>query len=254
MMTRPGALVQTGRDGSRRKGEVLEVVQEAGTAVTLRVRWEDGQETRVSPDEVHALRAARARLRRPRPGRHDSRNFLLKMLARRGAGAEVGVWRGDFAEQMLHVAKPRSLYLVDPWEFMPDPDHAHTRYGGSIARSAQDMEDVFGFVRSRFQAQIDKGVVRLHRGTLESLARDPRPPALDWVYIDGDHNYASVASDLRAAVALVRPGGYIMGDDYRLDKWWKDAVVRAVGELMTDGVAELELVRRSQYVLKKTGG
>jgi Methyltransferase domain len=254
MKMRPGTLVRTDQDGIKRKGEVLEVVPETATSITLRIRWQDGQETRVDPTDDPSLHACHSRFRPSRSGRHDSRNFLLKMLPRRGAGAEVGVWKGDFAEQMLRVAKPRSLYLVDPWEFMPDPEHAHTRYGGSIARSAQDMEDVFAAVQARFRAPIDKDIVHLHRGTLGSLAESLGAPVLDWIYIDGDHNYKSVSSDLRTAAALVRPGGYIMGDDYRLDKWWKDAVVRAVSEVIFDGAAELELVKRSQYVLKRTGG
>lgn len=254
MKMRPGTLVQTDRDGIKRKGEVLEVVPETNTTSTLRIRWQDGQETRVNPTEDPNLRTCHAVFRPSRPGRHDSRNFLLKMLPKRGVGAEVGVWKGDFAEQMLHITKPRSLYLVDPWKFMPDPEHAQTRYGGSIARSEQDMEDVFAAVQARFRGPINKGIVHLNRGTLEDLAESPGAPVLDWIYIDGDHNYKSVSSDLRAAAALVRPGGYIMGDDYRLDKWWKDAVVRAVCELIVSGAAELELVKRSQYVLKRTDG
>lgn len=160
------------------------------------------------------------------------------------------MWRGDFAAQMLRIVKPHVLYLVDPWAFMPDPGHAHTRYGGSIARSPEDMEMVFTAVRERFRAKIDKGIVSLYRGTLQSLA-ETAAPSLDWTYIDGDHSYEAVSADLDAAATLVRPGGYILGDDYRLDGWWEDAVIRAVHDLIRRGHAELEMVKRSQYVLRR---
>jgi len=234
-----------------RRGQVLEIVPES-TDFTLRIRWEDGQETRVDPAHEPSLRISRNILLRPRPGRYDSRTFLLRLLPKRSTGAEVGVWKGDFAVQMLRIAKPCRLYLVDPWMFMPDSGHAHTRYGGSIAKSREDMETVLASVQERFRRKIDKGVVLIHRGTLPSLAETPDPPRLDWVYIDGDHNYEAVSSDLRTAARLVRPGGYITGDDYRQDGWWKDAVVSAVHELIRSGDAELELVKRSQYILRRT--
>jgi hypothetical protein len=131
----------------------------------------------------------------------------------------VGVWKGDFAAEILHIVHPSRLYLIDPWEFMPDSLHAHTRYGGSIAKSPEDMEAVLEAVQVRFSKAIKKNVVHIHRGTLPGLAEAPDPPILDWVYIDGDHNYEAVTADLRTAARLVRPGGYITGDDYREDGW-----------------------------------
>jgi hypothetical protein len=75
---------------------------------------------------------------------------------------------------------------------------------------------------------------------------------LDWVYIDGDHNYPSVAVDLANAVRLVRSGGFILGDDYIDDGWWGDSVIRAVNEVIKKGDAKLRLVERSQYLLERT--
>jgi hypothetical protein len=242
-------LVTLGTGESRRSGEVLEVVAETGQRSTLRVRWDDGRESRIDPEE-QKISYRRSALLPSRPGRHDSRNVILKHLPRHTAGAEVGVWKGDFAMQMLRIVRPRSLYLVDPWEFMPDPHHAHTRYGGSIARSAADMDNVYKFVKARFRKDITRGRVSICRGDLAQLLRQ-LPLALDWIYIDGDHNYPAVASDLANAVRLVRPGGYILGDDYIEDGWWGDAVIRAVGEVIEQGHAKLRLVEKSQYLLER---
>lgn len=246
---RPGTLVTLGTGESRRQGEVLEVVMETANRSTLRVRWDDGRESRIDPKE-HISR------RRPaliyRPGRHDSRNVVLKRLAKHTVGAEVGVWKGDFAAQMLRIVRPQKLYLVDPWQFMPDHDHAHTRYGGSIAKSVKDMDEVHEYVQARFRKEIARSQVNICRGDLAALVRQTPPPVLDWVYIDGDHNYPSVAADLANAVRLVRSGGFILGDDYIDDGWWGDSVIRAVNEVIKKGDAKLRLVERSQYLLERT--
>jgi predicted O-methyltransferase YrrM len=42
---------------------------------------------------------------------------------------------------------------------------------------------------------------------------------LDFVYIDGDHSFEFVLQDLELARASLKPGGIIVGDDYR----WRDA-------------------------------
>lgn len=51
------------------------------------------------------------------------------------------------------------------------------------------------------------------------------------VYIDGDHNYAEVTTDIYAWYSLLEPGGIIFGHDY----WPRDAgVMDAVNEIFED--------------------
>lgn len=246
MKPKPGILISTGTGASRRQGEVLAVMNDGG----LHVRWDDGHEARIDPGSADGFRVRRHVLPL-RPGRHDCRNFLLRDLPRGSAGAEVGVWKGDFSAQMIRIVKPARLFLIDPWQFMPDNEHAHTRYGGGVARSQADMDDIYAQVQRRFSRHISENIVCLHRGTTGTLSRTSGrdEPFLDWIYIDGDHNYDSVRSDLRQAVRYVRPGGLIMGDDYTYGGWWHDSVIRAVHELASTGEAKIKLIYRMQYVL-----
>jgi hypothetical protein len=243
---KPGTVISIGTGTARRHGEVLGVMNDG----SLHVRWEDGYETRIDPNSADGFRIRRHFLP-PRPGRHDCRNFLLRDLPRGSVGAEVGVWKGDFSEQMIRLVKPRQLFLVDPWQFMPDNEHAHTRYGGGVAKSQEDMDTVYAQVQRRFSRHISENTVCLHRGTTETLSKSSGgdEPFLDWIYLDGDHNYNSVRSDLQHAAKYVRPGGFIMGDDYTYDGWWHDSVIRAVHELAASGDAKIKLVYRMQYVL-----
>ena len=141
------------------------------------------------------------------------RDELLSRLPRGKAGAEIGVWRGDFSAKILAVAKPSVLHLVDPWDF--SPQYPKRWYGGLIAKSQHDMDATFDGVVNRFKGDLR---VRIHRDrSADFFARFTEP--LDWVYIDGDHSLEAVLYDLRSAWRCVNPEGILCGDD--LD--WVDA-------------------------------
>jgi Methyltransferase domain len=150
------------------------------------------------------------------------------MLPSGGVGVEVGVWKGDNAARLLKQARPKRLYLVDPWEHRPDLG-ANAWYG---PRSNQaSMDAIYESVRDRFAD--DKRVAVVRARSLEFRREDMRSDEieLDWAYIDGDHAYDGVRGDLEHYARLVRSGGYLLGDDYGLKGgWWGDGVTRAVDE------------------------
>lgn len=190
--------------------------------------------------------AARVRRRLQRPS--DHRAFLFSLLPKGSVGAEVGVWRGDFAAQLLRQVEPQRLHLVDPWTF--EPDYPESLYGGRVASSQTDMDRIYRDVLDRFAEEIDVSRVVVHRGDSEVL-RDRVPDgALDWAYIDGNHLYESVRRDLDVFRAKVRPGGFLAGDDYREPGWWGDGVTRAVDELVRTEAAEIVVVKNNQFVLR----
>ena len=57
---------------------------------------------------------------------------------------------------------------------------------------------------------------------------------LDWIYVDGDHSYEGCLKDLNNAKEVVKPGGFILGDDYGWPdaKWQKKGVTKAVNEFI----------------------
>lgn len=58
------------------------------------------------------------------------------------------------------------------------------------------------------------------------------------VFIDGDHAYGSVLADVKAALPLIRPGGFLACHDYGEDCCCV-GVRQALDELFPDGPAEL---------------
>jgi Methyltransferase domain len=152
------------------------------------------------------------------------------------------VWKGDFSAELLEHVRPLRLHLVDPWQFRGDYEGAW--YGGSEAQSQDDMDAIWHSVVERFT---DRPEVQVHRASSADVELEP----LDWAYIDGDHTYDAVASDLERYGEMVKPGGILCGDDYGNPGWWDDGVTRAVDEFRVREGWKLVLCSGGQFALRK---
>jgi len=113
-----------------------------------------------------------------------SRNELLSELPDGGRIAELGTHKGEFAQQILARCAPQELHVVD------------------IDLSRFDR-------RLSFDRR-----VRCHRGwTHEVVAQFP-DGYFDWIYVDADHSYKATLRDARTAAAKVRPGGFLVFNDF----------------------------------------
>jgi hypothetical protein len=193
---------------------------------------------------------AKAAPARGRPIRHaDPRNIAIDLIPPDAICAEIGSWKGDFAARIVKLAGPRELHLIDPWRF--NPAYPARWYGGNVAKSQADMDAICLGVRSRFA---DNPEVRIHR--CGSLDGSPQflDCSFDWVYIDGDHSRQAVRDDLHAWYPKVKPGGFLVCDDYL----WKDefgafSVKAAVDEFIAERAqADFEgaLAARGQYIMR----
>jgi hypothetical protein len=200
------------------------------------------------------LRKAAGRLARRLPvtarimaeRRRRTRTHLLERIPAGGRAAEIGVWRGDFSQMILDIARPSELHLVDPWAFIDDAPYAWE--GGKVAGDQGSMDALYRSVAARFA---DRPEVILHRSTSTEAATTFEPESLDWVYVDGDHRYEFVAADLAHYVPIVRRNGFVVGDDYY---WGPDKglpVKRAVTECIASGSVELVAILDSQFILRR---
>jgi hypothetical protein len=180
----------------------------------------------------------------------NPRAVLLERLPKSAVCAEIGVWKGNFSQMILRLAKPRELHLVDPWLFIPE--YPGRRYGGQTARSQDDMDEIFAAVASKFR---DRPQVTLHRMTSGEATKEFSDNYFDWVYVDGDHSYEAVISDLRNWWPKIRPGGWLAGDDYR----WRDekknlSVKTAVEEFAGETGVRVEVISEMQFLIEKARG
>lgn len=177
-----------------------------------------------------------------------ARRILVARLPKHGVGAEIGVWKGDFSEWLLRGARPSRLHLIDPWQH-----RSGAAYRGAMFARKDDaqMDAVYRDVRERFAPQIARGEVVIHRAP--STVAVPELPRLDWAYIDGDHTYEGVLSDLRSCWERLAEGGCLAGDDYGVTGWWHDGVTKAVDEFAAS-VECAKTIVGTQFLLRKHAG
>lgn len=136
-----------------------------------------------------------------------SRQHLLRMLPP-DVGvicAELGVFAGDFAADILYHLDPQELHLFDTWQ-------------GTIACGDQhganmvwrDGELLYQSVLQRFAGD-DRVVV--HRKQTAQLV-GCRVGKFDFVYVDANHDEHAVYWDLIAADQVLAEFGVLAGHDY----------------------------------------
>ena len=144
------------------------------------------------------------------PTNQSFRSGILEHFPHDSVGAEIGVWKGEWASFVNDAINPDKYYLLDPWEFVPDPLHPDRWYGGAIAKSQEDMDDIYKDVCSMFKDSENIEVIRTRGEYAEQYINQGE---LDWIYIDGDHSYEAVTKDLETSFRLVKSDGLITGDD-----------------------------------------
>lgn len=131
---------------------------------------------------------------------------VFETLPMGAVGAEIGVFKAGFSRAILKRAKPSKLYLIDPWQNFDDPGLEGSLYH---THSNNDMDQVYEDVKKRLAKPVAKGQVEILRGKTEEVADQIPDSSLDFVYIDGDHRYDAVKTDLAISWKKVAPGGLI---------------------------------------------
>lgn len=137
----------------------------------------------------------------PGAKRKDLPGFLKEMGFE--VGVEVGVFRGAFTEFFAKAGFER-IYGVDPWKIYPGFHVSNTE--------VQDKLDHYYEISKRRLASYRN--VTLIKKTSTDAAEGFTDRSLDFVYIDGNHSFKHVITDLCNWYGKVKVGGIICGDDY----------------------------------------
>jgi hypothetical protein len=186
------------------------------------------------------------------PAAQDRRMFLLEKMPQGSVCAEIGVHKGDFSELILKVVQPKQLHLIDPWHYEASESYKEAWYGGQAQGGQTEMDARYQSVCARFAVQSQAGQLTIHRGYSSEMLKQFSADSLDWIYIDGNHLYEFVKSDLELSLEKTKPGGYITGDDYTDGGWWQGGVKKAVKEFVKTHKVKLIQVRHSQFILQKS--
>jgi predicted O-methyltransferase YrrM len=121
-----------------------------------------------------------------------NRNNLVEVMNLMGLkkGAEVGVQRGLFSEKLCQGIEDCELFCIDPW----------IRGGDDFYRTTEERLAPYN--------------ATLIRALSVDGVRQFAEKSLDFVFIDGAHDFDNVMLDLVLWSRRVRKGGIIAGHDY----------------------------------------
>jgi|SRR3990167_4036327 len=134
---------------------------------------------------------------------------LAELFAELGfkTGAEIGTDQGVYAEILLKTIPNLTLHCIDPWK-------AKAYESNQQPESRVNQE----FFDKRYEETLDRlkdypNYVIIRKPSMEAvnLFKDN---SLDFVYIDGNHDFLNVTQDIHYWLNKVRPGGILSGHDY----------------------------------------
>jgi hypothetical protein len=132
-----------------------------------------------------------------------NRQIMAETLAELGytIGAEIGVAQGYHAEMLCKANPNLKLYGIDAWQGYP----GYLDFRGS--RLAQFYEEA--------KERLAPYRCELVRKFSMDAVKDWADSTLDFVYIDGAHDFKNVALDICEWSKKVRPGGIVYGHDFK---------------------------------------
>ncbi len=161
----------------------------------------------LTPDEVNRIIRERLHVKHhdclPFTGWNNpvSRNGLAKIFGELGykVGAEIGVRSGGYSKILCENIPGLKVFCVDP--YLP--------YRGRRP-SQEKMDTIF----NQAQKQLAGYDVTFIRKTSLQATKDIPDGSLDFVYIDGLHEWDPVACDIIFWTPKIRIGGIVAGHDY----------------------------------------
>lgn len=149
----------------------------------------------------------------------QSRNDIPQFLNEHGLigeGVEVGVFEGIFSEIILETWKGKRLSLVDTWAVVPGYTPGLGKVGGEDFSAARASQEDWNAIAQSCEKRLARFNGRTYFMQMKSVdaAGAFEDSSLDFIYIDGDHSFESVKTDLAVWYPKLKSGGLFSGHDY----------------------------------------
>jgi hypothetical protein len=147
-------------------------------------------------------------------------------------GAEIGVYQGQLSDILLREIPGLNLTMVDIWDenVYPCDPILNLKYGGVNAKINFGMAMA---VQDKFSSR-----AWIVKKNSTNAVREYRDNFFDFVFIDGNHSYGAVKTDIIAWLPKVKIGGWICGHDYNNPAW--PGVNQAVNERFLTSYIEVD--------------
>lgn len=152
----------------------------------------------------------------PRGSLRKMRELCLRENRREIVAVEIGTFKGENAYWMLKTLPIKKLYLIDPYakyaDYEKDGSYEYINKAEKLARERLlQFRDKIVWVKE-----------------FSDKALSSIPNNVDFIYIDGNHEYDYVKKDISNFYNKVRSGGILAGHDIELP-----GVSRAVIEFLS---------------------
>jgi predicted O-methyltransferase YrrM len=131
---------------------------------------------------------------------------------------EIGVWKGGstafMGVEIVNSGKPITFHAIDT--FLGSKEHGN-------------IENFYEEAKQNLSPLLDRGALTLIQGHSHEVVHQYPDESIDFLFIDGSHEYEDVKKDLLLWLPKVKHGGIIAGHDY--DPAWL-GVVQAVNEVI----------------------
>lgn len=181
-----------------------------------------------------------------------SKEILSRLeLNKELTGVEIGVKHGINAYALLKSHSKLYLHLIDPWNSPEITYRTDEAYPRRWSKSQSKWDRIYRKVIRKLK--FAKHRVTIHRMlSAEAASNNLFSKPLDFVFIDGNHNYEAVKKDIEMWAPKIREGGWLCGHDYntRKDKTGEYGVKRAVDEWAAKHDKEIELGKNNTWFIK----
>jgi len=156
-------------------------------------------------------------------------------------GVEIGVYEGEHAYHLLKQLDIKLLYLVDPYKNYEEglKHHGVEQNPLSVAKK---------IAHKRIRTKKIMWLEKFSEDAIKDIQDD-----LDFVYIDGAHDYINVKKDIENYYPKIRAGGVLAGHDFFNGNCKEhNGVIQAVIEFALKNKLQLYVQQGDWWVIKPT--
>lgn len=166
-------------------------------------------------------------------------DLFINMLKASGkqnmTGIQIGCYAGQSTEFFINSELFELFYCIDPWTNGYD---AKDEANNSVEQAEKVFDEKF---------KNNKKIIKIKEYSWNAI-NNFQDESIDFIYIDGNHQYDAVKKDLELYYPKIKNGGIISGHDYCL--YW-NGVKKAVDEFFKNKFSFVTFSDNSWMIYKK---
>jgi len=173
--------------------------------------------------------------------------FLRSTKKRNLVGIEIGVHDGWHALDLMENLPIDKLYLIDPYKSYED----YYESIGNPRKTQKALNERMKVAQKILKKYGDR--VKFIRKLSDDAVGDFEDESIDFIYIDGNHQYEFAKKDVENYYPKVKKGGVIGGDDYTHSPETESerfGVFKAVNEFFKKLKKDIFFYQRDWWVVK----